>query len=70
MTQEERKSVIDNAIILLNMKEVMEVTGWSEVIVRRMFANESEFPAIKKGKENQVELEALKKYLSERRVSR
>lgn len=49
---------------------VMEITGWSEGVVKEMFAHDKDFPAIKKGKENQVLLEALKEYLSVRRVSR
>lgn len=48
----------------------MEVTGWSEGVVKEMFAHDEEFPAIKKGKINKVLLEALKDYLSVRRVSR
>lgn len=52
------------------MNEVIKLTGWSENLVKDIFAHDKDFPAIKRGKRNQVELSALKKYLSERRVSR
>lgn len=52
------------------MEEVAEITGWSIGVVKEMFAHDNEFPAIKKGKQNQVLLESLKQYLSVRRISR
>lgn len=52
------------------MEEVIKITGWCENVVKDIFAHDKDFPAIKKGKKNQVELSAFKKYLSERRVSR
>jgi len=69
MNKEERKNIIDNKIILLDMEEVMQITGWCENVVKDTFSHDAEFPAIKKGKKNQVELDALKKYLSVKRVN-
>lgn len=66
MTQEQ-KSVIERELILLNIKDVIKLTGWSEAVVRKLFAYEEDFPAIKKGKEYLVEYSALKKYFSQRR---
>jgi len=66
----ERENQIKKEIVLLTMEEVAEITGWSIGVVKEMFAHDNEFPAIKKGKQNQVLLESLKQYLSVRRVSR
>ncbi len=67
MTKQE--VIINNKIILLNIKDVMLITGWSEAVVRKMFANDDDFPAIKKGKEYLVEYSALKNYFSKRRIN-
>lgn len=69
MTQQQRNNIIDNTIILLDMNDVMKITGWCENVVKDTFAHDAEFPAIKKGKKNQVELGALKKYLSVKRCN-
>lgn len=66
----QQKSVVESEVILLNINNVIELTGWSEATVRNMFANDNEFPAIKKGKEYQVEYSAFKDYLSKRRTNR
>lgn len=68
MTQEQ-KSVVENELILLNIEDVINITKWSVATVRKMFADDNEFPAIKKGKEYLVEYSALKKYFSKRRVN-
>lgn len=52
------------------MKDVMEITGWSDNVVRRIFAYDKDMPAIKIGKRYQVELGALKQYLSTRRTNK
>ena len=67
MTKQE--VIINNKIILLNIKDVMLITGWSEAVVRKMFANDDDFPAIKKGKKYLVEYSALKNYFSKRRIN-
>ncbi len=50
------------------MKEVMDYTGWSDNVVRRLFAYDKDFPAIKIGKKYQVTLVGLTSYLSTRHV--
>lgn len=67
MTDKQRE-IIDKKLILLDIEDVVEITGWCTEVVRNTFANDGDFPAIKKGKKYQVELEALKKYLEQRRV--
>ena len=66
----EQKKIAQKDIILLDMGEVMEITGWCEKVVRNLFAYDEDFPAVKKGKKYQVELNALKSYLSKRRVNK
>ena len=68
MLTNNQKSVINDSIILLNIEDVMQITGWCEATVRNMFTNDPDFPAIKKGKEYQVEYSALKNYFSKRRT--
>lgn len=51
------------------MKDVMQYTGWSDNVVRRMFAYDKDFPALKIGKKYQVTLVGLIDYLSTRRTS-
>lgn len=66
----EQKAIATKEIILLDIEDVMELTGWSKNVVKNTFAHDEDFPAIKKGKKNQVELEALKKYLGKRRINK
>lgn len=54
---------------LLNVKDVMDLTGWGETTVREIMA-EDDFPTIKIGKSNQVSFDALKEYLNHRRIKR
>jgi len=65
-----QKKVVENELILLNIKNLIDITGWSEATVRKMFKHEDDFPAIKKGKEYQVEYSAFKNYLSKRRINK
>lgn len=69
MITDNQKKTINNEIIFLNIKDVVELTGWCEATVRQLFANDKEFPAIKKGKEYQVEYSALKEFFSKRRTN-
>lgn len=69
MTKEQRE-IVKREIILLDIPDVMEVTGGSKNIVKNTFANDEDFPAIKKGKKNQVELNSLKEYLGKRRTNK
>ena len=57
-------------MILLDIKDVMQYTGWSDNVVRRMFAYDKDMPALKIGKKYQVELGAFKEYLSKRRTNK
>lgn len=53
-------------LVLLNIKDVMRITGWGKKAVIKLMAQE-DFPLIKIGKKNQVSFESLKEYLSCRR---
>lgn len=64
-----QKDIANKQLIMLDMRDVMEITGWCEKVVRNLFAYDDDFPAVKKGKKYQVELNALKEYLSQRRVN-
>lgn len=64
---EKQKETVSKELILLNIDDVVEITGWCKQTVRNTFAYDEDFPAIKKGKEYQVEATALKNYFSERR---
>lgn len=66
MTKEQRE-IVSRELILLNLDDVVQITGWCKQVVRNTFAYDKDFPAIKKGKEYQVELSALREYLSKRR---
>lgn len=66
----QQKEIAEKQIVMLDMRDVMEITGWCEQVVRNIFAYDKNFPAIKKGKKYQVELGALKSYLSQRRVKK
>ncbi|MCI8362220.1 MAG: hypothetical protein HFJ41_03675 [Clostridia bacterium] len=67
---EKQKAVVENELILLNINDVAELTGWCTKIVRDIFTQDAEFPTIKKGKEYQVEYSAFKNYLSKRRTNK
>lgn len=54
---------------LLDVSDVMKITGWAEATVRAIM-QEDDFPVIKIGKKNQVSLDGLKEYLKHRRVTR
>ena len=62
--------IIEEGIILLNIKDVIKITGWCEATVREIFMYDNDFPAIKKGKKYQVEYSALKNYLLKRRTNK
>lgn len=66
MTEEQRK-IVNKELILLDLEDIMELTGWCENVVRKTFQYDNEFPAIRKGKKYQVEFHAFKKYLEKRR---
>lgn len=66
----EQKQIATTELIMLDMNDVMDITGWCENVVRNTFAYDENFPAIKKGKKYQVELGAFKEYLSKRRTNK
>lgn len=68
MTKKQQE-IIETQIIMLDMRDVMKITGWCEQVVRNIFAYDKNFPAIKKGKKYQVELSAFKEYLRQRRTN-
>lgn len=70
MLTNNQKAVINDSIILLNIEDVMQITGWCETTVRSLFVHDADFPAIKKGKEYQVEYSALKNYFATRRTNK
>ena len=47
MTKEQRQIAATN-LIMLDMADVQELTGWCENVVRNTFAYDMNFPAIKK----------------------
>ena len=63
----EQKEIMLKEIILLEKKDVKELTGWGENVIDKLFAYEKDFPAIKIGKKYQIELSGLKAYLQVRR---
>ncbi len=69
MTKEQKQIAITE-LIMLDMNDVMDITGWCENVVRNTFAYDENFPAIKKGKKYQVELGAFKEYLTKRRTNK
>ena len=64
-----KENIEKEEIILLEKKDVKELTGWGTNVIDRLFAYDKEFPAIKIGKKYQIELTALKAYLQTRRDS-
>lgn len=52
-----------NSLNLLTIKDVVEISGWSEETVRKLFRKE-DFPSINYGKKKLVVADALKEYLS------
>lgn len=52
-----------NALNLLTIKDVVEIFGWSEETVRKLFRKD-DFPSITYGKKKLVVADALKEYLS------
>lgn len=63
---EAQKEIVYKSIILLDKKDVKEITGWGENTVNREFAKEG-FPILKVGKKAQVEMNAFLNYLQTRR---
>ena len=58
---------ISSEVRFYNVQDMMEMSGWSEKVVHRLF-NEPEFPMADLGKSKIVEAHALIKYFSVRRT--
>ena len=67
MSNNKRNRILDE-FILLDIDDVCELTKWGKETVRKLFAYDKEFPAVRIGKKYLVELEAFRNYFSERRV--
>lgn len=57
--------VMSNEVRFYGIKEVVELIGWSEKTVQKLF-NDPKFPAADYGKNKVVEASALRKFFSER----
>ena len=57
---------VSSEVILYSIRDIMEMSGWSEGTVQKLF-NDPKFPAIDYGKKKLVENHALMQYLSVRR---
>ena len=57
--------VMSNEVRFYGIKEVVELIGWSEKTVQKLF-NDPKFPAADYGKNKVVEARALRKFFSER----
>lgn len=66
---EEKIQEMKQDLNLLDIEDVMKLTGWGETTVREIMTDE-DFPTLKIGKKNQVSFEALKEYLRYRRIKR
>lgn len=62
MTQEQRE-LAQKEIVLLDIEEISNLTGWCPSKVRELCTQDEKFPVMKVGKSYQVELTSFKKYL-------
>ena len=67
---EEKIKMMKQDLCLLDIEDVMGITGWGETTVRKIMDTDEEFPVVKIGKKNQVSFDALKEYLQHRRITR
>lgn len=58
-----RMDLLNQKVILLDKKDIKELTGWGENTVNDLFAHDTSFPAIRIGKKYQIEVEAFLEYL-------
>ena len=65
---EMQKKIVEEQIVLLDMKDVQEITNWSEGTIKKLIATDKNFPILKQGKTHLVELSAFKQYLGTRYV--
>ena len=59
----EQMEILNKKVILLDKKDIKELTGWGENTINNLFAYDTSFPAIRIGKKYQIEVEAFLEYL-------
>lgn len=59
----EQIEILNKKVILLDKKDIKELTGWGENTINNLFAYDTSFPAIRIGKKYQIEVEAFLEYL-------
>ncbi len=64
----EQKNILYNSIILLNVKDIHELTGWCETTIRNLCKNDETFPVKKIGEGYQIELQAFKDWWKTRQI--
>ena len=42
----EQKKIVQDTIILLDKKDIKEITGWGENTINKIFSNDDSFPAM------------------------
>ena len=62
----EKRKCISSEVRFYSIQDMMEMSGWSEMIVQKLF-NDPSFPATNFGRKKLVECHALIDYFSERR---
>lgn len=65
-----RMDLLNQKVILLDKKDIKELTGWGENTVNDLFAHDTSFPAIRIGKKYQIEVEAFLEYLRKGRENK
>ena len=59
----EQMEILNKKVILLDKKDIKELTGWGENTINNLFAYDTSFPAIRIWKKYQIEVEAFLEYL-------
>ena len=58
-----QEKIVNEKIILLDKKDIQQLTNWGKNTIDKIFAYDKSFPAIKVGKKYQVEVGAFLQYL-------
>lgn len=66
----EKLEALKEELNLLNIEEIMKITGWGKTTIKEIMKTDKDFPVLKIGKHNQVSFEALKEYVKHRRIKR
>ena len=67
--KQKRLEELKQELNLVEIDDLSFLTGWSESTIIDLMKDEN-FPVLKIGKKNQVSFDALKKYVSQRRIKR